>query len=125
MEIKFYSRHDVTDEIKKGIEQVTNKPCSIEQDSDPFVSGFDIVIRSMPDNISSDNTVTVAGVFPAEILGEIIAYVQGSSYPHNFKIITFKYKRDRETNTVSQMSHVVVWDIKKNSPFKIEVKEVA
>lgn len=102
----------------------------IIQDSKPFSSGLEIIERAIDSLDIAPNeygdievdTLVIAGVFPADIIGRIIEVVQGEYSPcTNLKIITFKYERDREANTVSHLTHTIVWEV---SPNKLTMNQV-
>lgn len=131
--LKFFSRHEPTNEVKNLIEKTivtemlqpfysssieeqhgheyvhVEAEFQLEQDSNPFSDGLEILERVVGDYPEKGDTITLAGVFPAEILGEMVS--QALKLGVNLAVITFKYERDRETNTVSQLKKAVVWQV--------------
>lgn len=102
---------------------------NVQQDSTPFYSGVEVIERALDvlDNYVQDGIekgiepLNIAGVFPAEIIGRLVEAVQNQNVPvKKLNVITFKYKRDRETNTVSNLTHTIVWEI---SSDKLNISE--
>lgn len=141
--LKFFSRHEPTDEVKNlikktvvalrlqpfysssieeqfGHEYVRHEvDYSLLQDSEPFKDGLEILERVIGDYPERGDIVTLAGVFPAKILGEMVS--KALSLDFRLNAITFEYERDRETNTVSRLKKAVVWQVSHGS---LEILEV-
>lgn len=131
--LKFFSRHEPTDEVKNLIKKTViglmlqpfysssieeqfgheyvraEADYQLEQDSNPFSDGLEIIERVAGDYPEKGDEITLVGVFPAEIIGDMVS--KALSLDFRLNVITFKYERDRETNTVSQLKKAVVWQV--------------
>ena len=142
--LKFFSRHEPTDEVKSLIKKTVTAlrlqpfysssieeeyrheyvraeaDYELQQDSKPFFDGLEILERVVGDYPEKGDEITLAGVFPAKIIGDMVS--KALSLDFRLNVITFEYERDRETNTVSELKKAVVWQV---SHGFLEIVEVA
>lgn len=131
--LKFFSRHEPTDEVKNLIKKTVmslrlqpfygssieeqygheyvraEADIQLQQDSKPFFDGLEILERVVGDYPEKGDEITLAGVFPAEIIGEMVS--KALSLDFKLNVITFKYERNRETDTVSELKKAVTWQV--------------